>query len=233
MFEKRTPLQEPLSLLFYGVPKVGKTTLASMLPNSMILDFENGTNYIDHERVFTIKNSMHLNTFEQRYFAQDWRADFLILDSLTAIENMFDREFCVKYNQENPDKSRIKSASELPYGAGTGAVTNRMQDMIKYMSKFAKRIIYIGHVKRRDLSTDTINRVINELDLTGKRATIIPSLVDAIAYFYREENKLTMSFETMDDVIRGSRVKNLANQVITSEDGMDIWKTIYKETIGE
>ena len=39
--------QDPKYLILFGLPKVGKTTVLSTLENNLILDFEQGTTYID------------------------------------------------------------------------------------------------------------------------------------------------------------------------------------------
>jgi len=39
--------QDPKVLVIYGPPKVGKTTLLSMLPNNLIMDLEEGTEYVE------------------------------------------------------------------------------------------------------------------------------------------------------------------------------------------
>ena len=235
MFEEKTPQIEPTTLLFYGVPKVGKTTLASLLPDSIIFDFEEGTNYITHPRVITVKKNKDLALFEQWYTNPEkntFRAKFAIIDSLTAVEQMIDNTIVLSHNIDNP-KEKIASAMDLAYGVGTASLRNKFLSLINYVKRFADRIIFIGHVKKKDLSSDKIARIINELDLTGKLASVIPSQIDAIAYMYRTGEELVMSFESNDDVIRGSRIKNIADKEIRSTNGMDIWKAIYPETLKE
>ena len=39
--------QDPKNLIIFGLPKVGKTTVLSTLENNLILDFENGSDYVD------------------------------------------------------------------------------------------------------------------------------------------------------------------------------------------
>ena len=38
---------EPRRLLLYSVPKAGKTTIFSQLPNSLIIDTEDGSDFVD------------------------------------------------------------------------------------------------------------------------------------------------------------------------------------------
>ena len=53
--KKRTATYgDPLIMLFYGPPKVGKTTVLSQLDDCLIIDLEDGTKYLDSMRVQVI-----------------------------------------------------------------------------------------------------------------------------------------------------------------------------------
>jgi replication-associated recombination protein RarA len=45
---------DPHIMLFYGPPKVGKTTVLSQLDDCLIIDLEDGTKYLDSMRVQVI-----------------------------------------------------------------------------------------------------------------------------------------------------------------------------------
>jgi len=237
MFKTKQPLVEPKSLLFYGIPKVGKTTIVSKLPNSIIIDFEDGTDYINHDKVVPIKNIDDLFAFGNWYKNQTDKATFLIADSLTAIENMLavlvKDEYNLKCIQSGKPENQIKNYMELAYGLGTSMLRDKYVSLIKWLQGLSDRLILIGHVKKKDVSTENLYSILNDLDLTGKLASIIPSQVDTIGYFYREGNKMTMSFVSNNDLIRGSRVSNLANKEIESSDYKELWKQIYPETLKE
>ena len=44
-------IERPQRILLYGVPKIGKTTLASLLPSGIFLDLEDGTANLDVQRI--------------------------------------------------------------------------------------------------------------------------------------------------------------------------------------
>ena len=44
--------ENPKNLIIFGLPKVGKTTVLSMLPKALIIDLEDGTDYVE---AFTVK----------------------------------------------------------------------------------------------------------------------------------------------------------------------------------
>ena len=41
----------PKSLFIYSPPKCGKTTLGAMLPNSLLIDLENGSDFVDAVKI--------------------------------------------------------------------------------------------------------------------------------------------------------------------------------------
>ena len=43
--------QDPKYLILFGLPKVGKTTILATLENNLILDFENGSTYVEALKV--------------------------------------------------------------------------------------------------------------------------------------------------------------------------------------
>ena len=44
-------MQDPKNLILYGVPKIGKTTILSHLPDCLIIDIESGSDYVDALKV--------------------------------------------------------------------------------------------------------------------------------------------------------------------------------------
>lgn len=92
---KRVKADDPPRILLYGVPKIGKTTLASEFPNPVFIQAEDGT-----------PKGVELTTFGKITTLQDvWDAfaalsnnehDFqtLVIDSLSALEQIIWAEVC-------------------------------------------------------------------------------------------------------------------------------------------
>lgn len=127
----------PSLLIIYGPPKVGKTTLLSLLPNNLILDFEKGTKFLDRLSVNIIgweapKNEPQ-DKKEMRLMEYDFYMDevgkeiilsgkpyeFVSIDNVTILEEMV-LPLALKKYKATPMGSNFTGddVRKLPNGAG-------------------------------------------------------------------------------------------------------------------
>src|SRR5882672_4879426 len=114
---------DPKVLILYGPPKVGKTSMLSQLPDNLIVDLENGTDYI---------SSLHIkahNMSELEAIAQRLREElvktgkppysFVSIDTVSAMEDWAEVRGTERY-KANPTGKNFQGASvlELPHGHG-------------------------------------------------------------------------------------------------------------------
>jgi hypothetical protein len=94
----------------------------------------------------------------------------------------------------------------------------------------APHIIYICHVKDKFVGTTTAGSEIltKEINLTGKLKDILASKVDTIAYGYRDENKLYLSFAGEE----GTRSPHLSGKKILATESKAITKEDYEKIKG-
>lgn len=101
----------PRNLILFGLPKVGKSTAVSKLPNSLIIDLENGTDYLDD--CYAVKAANYKELWKiARALSPVWKGkenehyegqhyDFIILDTVTALEEMANA-YAIKLYQDTP-----------------------------------------------------------------------------------------------------------------------------------
>lgn len=101
----------PKNLILFGLPKAGKTTSVSKLPNSLIIDLENGSDYLDD--CFVVKAENYKELWKvARALSPTWKGkenpnyegqsyDFIILDTVTALEEMANA-YAIKLYQDTP-----------------------------------------------------------------------------------------------------------------------------------
>ena len=77
----------PKNLIMFGLPKVGKTTLLSMLPKCLIVDFEEGTDYVESYAV-KISNYKQLFALAKELKETPGQFDFIAFDTTTALEDI-------------------------------------------------------------------------------------------------------------------------------------------------
>lgn len=229
----------PKNLILFGLPKVGKTTLLSMLPKCLIIDLEDGTKYVDS---YNIK----ANSFKDLYLIakelsqNPGEFDYVALDTITALEdlalpyaNQLYRDTAMGKNWD-PNESVLK----LPNGAGYLYQREAMQKIIGWFEKVAPNIILVGHVKETAMNEDTTEMSVKTLDITGKLSRILPANSDAIGYLYRdiEHNQVKVNFGDNSSVLTGARMPHLSGKTIVlsernpeTNEITSYWEEIYPD----
>ena len=77
----------PRKLIIYSKPKVGKTSALAELPDSLILDLENGTDFLDAVKI-KVNNLTELREAGEAILAAGKPYKYLIVDTVTKLEDM-------------------------------------------------------------------------------------------------------------------------------------------------
>ena len=253
---------EPRRLLFYSLPKAGKTTIFSQLPNSLIIDTEDGSDFVDAVK---IKVDTHLPLEKQyKQFMEILRAiwkegydkekgiytppyETLIIDTTTRLDEWseiigtleyMDKPQGKSYNRDEKDKKtklspsdpRFEKVTALPQGYGYMHSRDVMMRLYDNICRLSPKTIFCCHVKDKYVAQNLSEEVYTrEIALTGKVKDIYASKVDAIAYAFRDGNKLNLSFSGAE----GSRCPYLSGQTITiseSDENGEVrtyWDRVY------
>ena len=208
----------PSTLLLYGAPKVGKTTMLSSLDDCLILDTEKGARMI--EGYITEVNSRDelIESLIQIKDSKDVKYKYIAIDTIDKVAEWAERRVC--------QEEAVSSIADLAFGKGYGLVREKVIKTVSAFKEVAEHLIIIGHRKVAYAVTEGNAIVIPEsLDLTGKLKNVIMSACDAIGYVYRDEDeKLMVSFKANNAIEAGSRCSHLKGKEVKFE-----WKNIYKE----
>jgi hypothetical protein len=226
--------KSPRNLIIFSKPKTGKTELAAQLPNSLIIDLEEGSEFVKAMRM-KASNVQEIAAIAKAIKAAGFPYDYAIVDTVTALEDM-----CVAYAEELYSKSPMgkywfnakdsvsQSGREkygtilgLPDGAGYHWLRLAFDKMIALISKLAPRIVLLAHVKDVVLNKEENDFTSEDLDLTGKIKRSLASHCDSIGYLYRKKNQNILSFKSSDKVACGARPKHLSNQEIVVSEQID------------
>jgi hypothetical protein len=230
--------QSPKELIIFSKPKVGKTTLLAGLKDCLILDFENGSDYVEALKL-KVGSIQELSAIGKAIKEANYPYQYIAIDTVTALE-----EFCISYAEELYSKSsmgknwytegkpKYGTIINMPQGAGYQWLRQAYNKILDFVRQLAPRIILVGHVK--DTMLEKAGNEFNsmDLDLTGKIKRITASGSDAIGYLYRKGNKNIVSFKTSDEISCGARPEHLRNQEIVlselTDDGVITnWDKIY------
>jgi len=231
--------QSPKNMIIFSKPKVGKTTLLSQLDNCLIIDLEDGSDYVDALKV-KASSVADIKEIGEAIIKADKPYKYIALDTITALETI-----CIPYAEQLYSKSPMGAAwfekgkpkygsiLNMPNGAGYPWLRQAFEKVIGYVKTLAPHIILIGHIKDILLEKGGSEFSALDLDLTGKLKRISTSQSDAVGYLYRKGNQNILSFKTSDEVSCGARPEHLRNKEIVisemKEDGsiQSNWDKIY------
>lgn len=210
--------QDPKNLILFGLPKVGKTTALAELPNCLIVDLENGSQYVSG---FTVKASTYIDLYKiaKALKEEDHNFKFVVLDTVTALEEIALDLACKKYMESPVGKNwsgKGQDILKLPNGGGYYWARLAMQEIIGWFEKVTENLILTGHVKDKMVNEGGTELSLKALDLQGKISNILSAKSDAIAYLYRdsENGNLMANFGDMNSVLTGARMPHLAGKTI-------------------
>nr|DAM64001.1 MAG TPA: AAA domain protein [Crassvirales sp.] len=226
--------QDPKNLILFGLPKVGKTTILSTLENNLILDFENGSTYVDALKV-KVSSLKELKEVIKAIKDAGKPYTYITIDTITALEEMT-KDMALKMWQNSPQfttKYEIKDVTQIPNGAGYSFWRQALEAVIDLIASAAPNLIICGHVKDTALS-EGLDGSVKDLDLVGKTKRVLSAKSDAIGFVHRdEESNLCINFGMNGEVLCGARPAHLANKDIIvaeyQEDGTFVshWERIY------
>lgn len=223
--------KSPKNLVIFSKPKVGKTTLLSHLPNSLLIDLEDGSDYVAAVKI-KITTIQDLFNLEQAIINAGKPYKYVAIDTISALEDL-----CIPYaeflyskspmgaNWFKPDGGKAKHGTilNMANGAGYPWLRQAFEDVVKRFKALARHLILLGHVKDTMLEKNGSTFEALDLNLTGKLKIFTTSKADAIGYLVRKGNKNVLSFKTQDDVLCGARPEHLRNKEIViseiAEDG--------------
>lgn len=135
-------------IVVYGTHGIGKTTLASKLPNALFLDYEDGTHGIgvakvDRSDLPTSFASLNATFAELTRDKQGFRN--LVIDSVDKLEEILDKSACVGKSYES-----VFAVND--YGRTVSVFTSNFGNMLDNASKMVDsgmNIMFIAHEQTR------------------------------------------------------------------------------------
>lgn len=219
--------QNPKNLIIFSKPKCGKTELCAGLEDFLILDLEDGSDYVDAVKM-KASSVEEITAIGRQIIKEGKPYKGIIIDTVTALE-----QICIPYAETlysrtpmgknwfkqkegkldpTSGKAIYNSIINLPNGGGYQYTREAIMKILDFVKTLAPHVILLAHVKDTILEKNGAEVSSLELDLTGKTKRILSSQSDAIGYLYRgEKDQNFLSFKTQDDVACGARPSHLQN----------------------
>ena len=218
--------QNPRKLFLFSHTKVGKTTLLQGLKRCLIIDTEDGSEFIEGYKINVMKiaNSHEFQSkldeavkpiapsVVLKQIADEIRTtnekikgyayDYIAFDTVTGIEKYAHSVATYLYKNTNIGKNYGGDdvVMDLPQGGGYGWLRKAYQKILSNFDGLAgKCVIFLGHVKNSSILKDGKELSAQDVALTGRLKQIMASDVDAIGYLFRNKenlNQVICSFKT-------------------------------------
>lgn len=208
----------PKRLIIYSKPKTGKTTAFAGLEDNLILDLEQGSEYVEALKI-KINNLQELLDTGKAIKEQGKPYKYVTVDTVTALETMV-MPLAVKLYRQTPMGKGFQGDNvvTLPNGAGYLYIRQAFFQVLDFIDTLAPHIILSGHIKDKVVDDKGEMVMSANIDLTGKIKSLICANADAIGYMYRKDNQTIINFNNNDGVTCGARPDHLRNkEVIISE----------------
>ena len=222
----------PKRLVIYSKPKTGKTTCYSGLENNLILDLENGTDFLEALKI-PITNLQELLDAGKAIREANKPYTYITIDTVTALEEMIQPLAIKLYKSTSMGKNYDgDNITTLPNGAGYLYIRQAFFQVLDYVDTLADFVILSGHIKDKQVDDKGEMVMSANIDLSGKLKSLVCANADAIGYMYRKGPKTILSFKTNEEVTCGARPDHLRNKEIviadSSEGSLKIsWDEVY------
>ena len=208
----------PKRLIIYSKPKTGKTSAFAGLEDNLIIDLENGADYVEALKI-QVTSLQELLDAGKAIKAADNPYKYVTIDTVTALEDMVGPLAIKLYKNTSMGKSYDgDNILSLPNGAGYLYLRQAFFQVLDFIDTLAPHIILAGHIKDKQVDDKGEMVLAANIDLTGKIKSLICANADAIGYMYRKGNKTILSFKTSEEVTCGARPEHLRNEeIVVSE----------------
>ena len=208
----------PKRLIIYSKPKTGKTSAFAGLNDNLIIDVENGADYVEALKI-KVDSLQELLDAGKAIKEAGQPYKYVTIDTVTALEDMVMPLAIKLYKRtsmgKNYDEDNVLS---LPNGAGYLYLRQAFFQVLDFIDTLAPHIILSGHIKDKQVDDKGEMVLAANIDLTGKIKSLICANADAIGYMYRKGNKTILSFKTSEEVTCGARPEHLRNEeIVVSE----------------
>jgi len=245
-------------LIITGHQGTGKTHLCASLPNSLLIDFEDGCKDQYEAMTINLKEACAVSNIDMlTAFGQTIKAikkvnsekgscvyDYIIFDGVTAMEKLTHQYATMIFKNSIVGKGMINKGAII-----NDVVTDVPESGWLWLHRAWEHLyqetlglsgvcnIYIGHAKQGSLVKQGIKLEANDLALTGKLKLSLLRDSDGSGMIYREGNQVKISFKTNEkDLTTKSRARHLNEaEFIMSEliDGklVTYWENIFPNLI--
>lgn len=165
----------------YGEPKTGKTTLATQMPNSLLLAFEKGYNALPGVIAYDVTSWTEMRQIYRELKKPEVKEVYkcILVDTVDLAADACQKYIC---NQQG-----IESMSDLPYGAAWKLFKKEFEEIFRSLTQIGYAVFFISHVKTEDVENETTKEKYRDIHpaLSASARAIIENMADIYGFAYK------------------------------------------------
>lgn len=186
-------------ILIYGIPKIGKTTLAAQFDDPLFLSLEPGTKSLSVYRTEIKKWKDFTSTIEELEQKKE-QFKTIVIDTFAKLHDL-----CMEAVSKNLG---VEHPSDAPYGKGFNAMDQEFNRWMNRLTSTGRGIVLLCHEDSKDIEQPdgTVESMI--IPKASKQARdYINRCVDLIAYYYvgKDTNRY-IRIQGNRDIMAGNRI---------------------------
>lgn len=191
-----------MNVLIYGPPKVGKSTLASHIPNSLFLATERGHSFLQIKKVDITDWTQVIELGAALSTQPDHGFKTLVIDIVDYLYKLCERHVMTKHKVEHP--------SDLAFGKGFSLVKDEFNRVVTKLNMLGFGMVFISHAKEKTFKTKAQEWTMMGTSMGGSPEAVISGMCDLILYCYPDEvNNRMMRTKPTKYILSGDRSKKL------------------------
>lgn len=212
--------------------KVGKTTLLSKFPKSLILEFETGTNALNNAYVQPIQKWTDAKSVLRELRKDEVKEKFytICVDTADVAWSLCEKYIC----QQN----QVQNLGDIPWGKGYALCKQEYEDFFREIAMLGYGVIFTSHSAEKNMKDEKGNDYISLAPALPQRPyDIVNKMVDIIGYIrsiknYDTGEQKTFLFLRGDDrFVAGSRFKYIEPRIEFSYEALSgaIYEAVDKQ----
>lgn len=181
-----------ISVLIYGQPGIGKTTLGCSAPNAVLFDYDGGVNRINPAHMIP---TLQVESWEDTYEALEMLesdpqlsgVQSIVIDTVGKMLDFMSESIM----RTNPKMKQYDGTLSLK---GYGQRKKMFVDFIHMLAVKGKNVIFIAHEKEEKDGDATIKRPL----VGGSSASDLLQELDLVGYMQARGNNRTLTFNPTD-----------------------------------
>lgn len=232
----KASVHNPRFLILFGKPKSGKTSCVAALPDSLLIDLEGGSQYMDAVAIQarTVQDLSQIAVLlrEKKEASGQMPYKRIIIDNATRLEEITLSIALSMYQKTPMGKSYNGDVRMLPNGGGWFYVREAVKKTLEMFQGLCDEFLLVGHTKDKMINKEGKELSEMQLDLAGRLSDIICGLADAVGYVYREKKQTIVSFQGGENLVVEARQPHLkGKKIVLAESDDDNNLTVYWDRI--